>query len=185
MTLIDLGSLVREILKGIPTLVKGIHTSYDTIVKMKDKVAARRDMAQLERVSDAFAKLIFEPNGIRALLHDYTESPKLRKTKAPLEMALNRSQELYLNALKSLNLSPAFKARHPELMEQLGTYHKAKGGLLTGMGNRINWRGDASELAELRGFEPLFDEVNAGIKQIQKDIKNCLVKFDRQPQKND
>jgi hypothetical protein len=49
--------------------------------------------------------LIFEPHGIRDLLHQYVNEPKSRRVKQNLESVLNSSQDMYNEALRSLNLS--------------------------------------------------------------------------------
>jgi hypothetical protein len=176
---LGLDTLVREVLTGIPTLVSALHTSYDEILKMTDTVTARRDMRRLELISDAFANLIFEPDGLRHRLRKYLDDPKSRRVTEEIKSSLNRSQELYLDALKQLKLSSSFKARHPELMEQITTYHREKDRLITGIGNRIKIRGTKEELEELRRLEPLFDDVNTGIRAIHQNIRDCLLQLDK------
>jgi hypothetical protein len=142
---------------GIPTLISAIRTSYDEILKMTDTITARRDMTRLESISAAFTNLIFEPDGLRHRLRKYLDDPKSRRVAEEIRSSLNRSQELYLDALKQLKLSSSFKGRHPELLEQMTTYHRDKGRLITGIGDRIRTRGTKEELEELRRLEPLFE----------------------------
>jgi hypothetical protein len=178
--LIGLGSLLHEILSSIPTIVKGFRETYDEITKMKDKKAARRDMKVLENISDRFSSLIFEKDGIRSRVKEYVDHPDSRPTWSNLESALNHSQEVYNDALKTLKLTNRFKARYPTLGDKLGTYHKAKGRILTGIGNATKPAASKQELTELRNLDAQFDLVNRGIKEIRDDIKECLLKFDRE-----
>jgi hypothetical protein len=179
MELLDIGSAVRELLNGIPTIIKGLRNSYESILQIKDKAAARRDIARLQRVSEAFGKLMFEPGGLRDRLHEYLVAPKSRLAKANLKSALNQSQLLYQECLQTLDLSVAFKARHPELMTQLTEYHKQKGRLISGIGDRIKWPLE-EHLTELEDLEPLFEKVNRGINEVRTEIKGVLLEFDRQ-----
>jgi hypothetical protein len=179
-SLIDIGSAVRELLNGVPTVIDGIRKSYESLLQIKDKFAARRDIKHLEYVSEAFGTLVFRPGGLRDKLREYVTEPNSRGAKASLRSALNHSQEVYQDSLRSLQLSAAFKARHPELMAQLSEYHKEKEGIINGIGDRIQWRADAVEIEELRSLEPLFEEVNQGIRKVQKEIADVLKELDRQ-----
>jgi hypothetical protein len=179
-SLIDIGSAVRELLNGVPTIVDGIRKSYESVLKIKDKSAARSDVKKLEYVSEAFGNMVFQPGGLLDQLRKYLAEPGSRGAQESLRSALNHSQEVYQECLKSMQLSPAFKARHPELMAQLGEYHWAKGRIITGIGDRIVWRADPAQIDELRRLEPLFDQVNRGIREVQREIADYLKELDRQ-----
>lgn len=179
-SLIDIGSAVRELLSGVPTIVDGIRKSYESVLKIQDKSAARSDVKKLENVSEAFGNMVFQPGGLRDQLRKYLAEPRSKGAKESLRSALNHSQEVYQDCFESMQLSPAFKARHPELMAQLSEYHWAKGRIITGIGDRIEWRADPAQIEELRSLEPLFEEVNRGIREVQREIADHLKELDRQ-----
>jgi hypothetical protein len=144
----------------------------------------RRGAAHIINYSDFFGRSPGErradPRGLRDQLHKYLAEPGSRGAKESLRSALNHSQEVYQDCLKARQLSPAFKARHPELMAQLSEYHWAKGRIITGIGDRIEWRADPAQIEELRSLEPLFEEVNRGIREVQREIADHLKELDRQ-----
>lgn len=185
-SLIDLGSAVRELLNGIPTIVEGLRKSYESTIKLIDKVAKRRDMKTLEQVSVAFSKLTFEPDGLSDGVKKYAAKPS-RTTRLELEQALRNSQTSYVDAIKSLHLSTAFQARHPELMDLLEKGVQWKQGALsrivvpgTGIDRLVPVTPTDAQLKDLKKLGPLFAKVNSGIEQIEKEIKTVLAELDRQ-----
>jgi len=164
---------------SLGTFTEGIENTLESARRMKDTTDVRRTMAQLEHISLRFERLIFEPNGIRALVLKYLDNPNDRGTWAAIQDALNHSQDVYRDAQKTLKISDAFQARHPELMKALGTYLRAKEHILSGIGTRVTRPSEDAELKALRELEPLFDRVNAGVRKARQDIADLLREFDR------
>lgn len=180
----ELGSLVKELLRAIPTIVEGIEKAIDGIRRMNDAAEARRTARDIEEISDQFGRLIFEPDGLRGIIRKYCEENQKRGAWQAIRSRLNDSQELYNKALKATaNLSKSFKARHPELMDALRTYLKAKGTILSGIGEKVRPPCGENEIQELRELDPLFEEINTGITKVRLDIKKLLAEFDHKDTK--
>jgi hypothetical protein len=87
-------------LTSIPTLLSGLRKSCGEARAIKDTFTARRDMKQLERMSESLTSLIFEPDGLRYRLRNYVENPKSRLSADQIKASLNHSHEVYGEALK-------------------------------------------------------------------------------------
>jgi len=180
-SIVDLGSMVRELLNAVPTIVEGLQKTYNAIIGMKDTARARSDMKRLAEISDRLEHLMFEKGGIRDVIRDYCREPG-RANWFRLQSKLNYSQDAYNAALKSMDVSVDFKARHPELMQALlTTIQWKKDTIVAGMGERLGRprKPSEAEIQELEKLQPLFDEYNAYLEKLRKDISVQLLEFDK------